>query len=82
MPLSKTYAQILLSQGFKDEAIEIYEKLLEKNPKDKEIIDILNSLKKRRTFEGVNVLKLKEFDDINEENRFEFEKWLKEMKWI
>jgi len=82
MPLSKTYAQILLSQGFKDEAIEIYEKLLEKNPKDKEIIDILNSLKKRRKFEGVNVLKLKEFDDINEENRFEFEKWLKEMKWI
>jgi len=82
MPLSKTYAQILLSQGFKNEAIEVYKKLLEKTPEDKEIIEALNSLKKRRRFEGVNVLKLKEFDNINQKNRFEFEKYLKEMKWI
>ena len=82
MPLSKTYAEILLSQGFKDEAIEVYEKLLEKNPNDKEIIEALNRLKKRRKFEGVNVLRLKEFENINQKNRYEFEKYLKDMKWI
>ncbi len=81
MPLSKTYAQILESQGFKNEAIEIYEKLLEKNPKDKEILEALNRLKKRKKFDGVNVLKLKEFDNINQKTRYEFEIWLKEIKW-
>ena len=81
MPLSKTYAEILLSQGFKNEAIEVYKKLLEKNPDDKEIIEILKALKKRRKFEGVNVLKLKEFDNINQKNRYEFENYLKELKW-
>jgi len=81
MPLSKTYAEILLSQGFKTEAIEVYKKLLEKNPEDKEILKTLKSLEKRRKFEGVNVLKLKEFDNINKKNRYEFENWLKELKW-
>ena len=81
MPLSKTYAEILVSQGFKSEAIEIYEKLLKKYPNDKEIIEALNRLKKRKKFKGVNVLKLKEFDEINQKNRYEFEKWLKELKW-
>jgi len=81
MPLSKTYAEILLSQGFKNEAIEVYKKLLEKNPEDKEIIEILKALKKRRKFEGVNILKLKEFDNINQKNRYEFENYLKELKW-
>jgi len=81
MPLTKTYAEILLSQGFKEEAIEIYKKLLEKNPNDKEITKRLNSLTQRKKFNGVNILKLKEFDNINQNNRFEFEKWLKELKW-
>ena len=81
MPLSKTYAEILVSQGFKSEAIEIYEKLLKKYPNDKEIIEALNRLKKRKKFKGVNVLKLKEFDEINQKNRYEFENWLKELKW-
>ena len=81
MPLSKTYAEILVSQGFKSEAIEIYEKLLKKYPNDKEIIEALNRLKKRKKFKGVNVLKLKEFDEINQKNRYEFEEWLKELKW-
>ncbi len=81
MPLSKTYAEILASQGFKSEAIEVYEKLLLKNPNDKEIIEALNRLKKRKRFNGVNILKLKEFDEINQKNRYEFEKWLKELKW-
>ncbi len=82
MPLSKTYAEILLSQGFKDEAIEVYEKLLLKNPDDKEIKKALEMLKKRKKFKDVNVLKLKEFDNITQENRYEFENWLKELKWI
>jgi len=81
MPLTKTYAQILESQGFKSEAIEIYKKLLEKNPDDKEIKEALNRLKKRKKFKDVNVLKLKEFDNINQKNRFQFENWLKEIKW-
>ncbi len=82
MPVTKTYARILESQGFKQEALEIYKKLLEKNPEDKELIENINRLLKRKKFKGVNVLKLKEFDNINQKNRFKFEKWLKEMKWI
>ena len=82
MPLSKTYAEILASQGFKNEAIEVYKKLLDKNPNDKEIIEALNRLMRRKTFKGVNILKLKEFDNINQKNRYEFEEWLKELKWI
>ena len=82
MPLSKTYAEILISQGFKSEAIEVYKKLLEKNPEDREIIDALNRLMKRKKFDGVNILKLKEFDNINQKTRYQFENWLKELKWI
>ena len=82
MQLNKLYAEILISQGFKSEAIEIYKKLLEKNPNDEEIKKSLNSLLKRKKFKGTNILKLKEFDNINQKNRFEFEKWLKELKWI
>jgi len=82
MPLTKTYARILESQGYKEEALEIYKKLLEKNPNDKELIENINRLLKRKKFKGINVLKLKEFDQIDHKNRFEFEKWLKEMKWI
>ncbi len=82
MPLTKTYARILESQGFKNEALEIYQKLLKQNPKDKELIENINRLLQRKKFNGVNMLKLKEFDSLNEKNRFEFEKWLKEMKWI
>ena len=81
MPLSKTYAEILLSQGFKDEALEVYQKLLKKNPNDKEIIEAIKRLKTRKTFDGINVLKLKEFENINQKNRYKFEEWLKELKW-
>jgi len=81
MPLTKTYARILESQGFKKEALEIYQKLLEKNPDDKELKENIQRLQKRRKFENVNVLKLKEFDNIDENNKFQFEKWLKEIKW-
>ena len=81
MPLTKTYALILESQGFKEEALSIYQKLLEKFPNDKEIIESINRLTKRKKFKDVNILKLKEFENIDENSRFEFEKYLKEIRW-
>jgi len=78
MPLTKTYAKILESQGFKREALEIYEKLLKKYPEDRELLESIERLKKRKKFKGVNIVKLKEFDNINQKNRYNFEKWLSE----
>ena len=78
MPLTKTYAKILESQGFKREALEIYEKLLKKYPEEKELQESIERLKKRKKFKGVNIVKLKEFDNINQKNRYNFEKWLSE----
>ncbi|GAB6073890.1 tetratricopeptide repeat-containing protein [Nautilia lithotrophica] len=80
MPLTKTktYARILETQGFKQEALEIYEELL-KETNDPEIVEAIERLKKRRFFEGVNVLRLKEFNEINQLNRYDFEKWLSEI---
>jgi len=82
MPLTKTYAQILESQGFKKDALEIYEKLLKLNTDDDEIKKNIKRLKERKKFEGANILKLQEFDKINEQNRYDFENWLKDFKWI
>ncbi len=81
MPLTKTYARILESQGFKSEALDIYQKLLKKNPKDKELLKNIKRIQKRNTYKGVNVLKLKEFENLNNKNRYKFEKWLGDMKW-
>jgi uncharacterized protein HemY len=80
MPLikTKTYAQILEMQGFKEEALAIYEELLKEN-EDEEIKEAIKRLKKKNQFEGVNFEKLKEFDNINEENRYTFEIWLSEI---
>ena len=82
MPLTKTYALILESQGFKEEALSIYQKLLKKSPNNKEIIESINRLTKRKKFKDVNILKLKEFENIDENSRFEFEKYLSEIRWI
>ena len=78
MPLTKTYAKILESQGFKREALEIYEKFSKKYPEDRELLESIERLKKRKKFKGVNIIKLKEFDNINQKNRYNFEKWLSE----
>ena len=80
MPLikTKTYAQILEMQGFKEEALAIYEELL-KERDDEEIKEAIKRLKRKHIFEGVNFEKLKEFDNINEENRYKFEIWLSEI---
>lgn len=76
---TKTYAKILESQGFKKEALKIYEELLEKNKEDEEIINAIKRLKTRKKIDGINIVKLKEFDEIDNTNRYEFEKWLSEI---
>ena len=81
---NKRYALILESQGFFKEALEIYEKLLKTYPNDKDIKQSIKTLINRTHFEeirDINILKLQEFENINEENRYEFEKYLKEIKW-
>jgi len=78
---NKTYALILESQGFFKEALEVYQNILLQNPTDTSIKKEINRLLKRNKFEGVNVLKLKEFDNINKKNRYEFESYLKDIKW-
>ncbi len=79
MPLTKTYAKILESQGFKHEALKIYTKLLKKYPDDKELKESISRLQTRKKFEDVNIVKLREFDKINQKNRYNFEKWLSEL---
>ena len=71
---TKTYALILESQGFFKEALEIYKKI--------NSTEDIKRLSKKRKIEGVNILKLKEFENIDEKNRYEFEKYLKDLKWI
>ena len=73
---TKIYAKLLESQGFKEEALKIYRLLLKENKNDKEIIETIKRLKTRKKFNGVNIVKLKKFNEINDENRYEFEKWL------
>ena len=73
---TKIYALILEYQGFKEEALKVYEFLLQENENDKEIIEAIERLKTRQKFDEVNIVKLKEFNKINNENRYEFEKWL------
>jgi hypothetical protein len=69
---TKTYAKLLESQGFKQEALEIYESL----PPDEEVLEAIRRLKNKKKFKGVNIIKLREFDEINQKNRYDFEKWL------
>jgi len=71
---TKTYALILESQGFFKKALEIYKEL--NSTKD------IQRLSKKREVKEVNILKLKEFENINSNTRYEFEKYLKEIKWI
>jgi len=74
---NKTYARILESQGFFDEAFVIYKNLLQKNPNDKEIKESLKRLKKIRTkFNGVDKKAKEYFIKMNESQFYEFEKWL------
>jgi hypothetical protein len=78
MQQTKIYAQILEYQGFKQEALNIYQNLAKKYPKDKEILEAIKRLTHKKKFKGVNIIKLNEFNNLNQINRFEFEKWLSE----
>ena len=73
---SKFYALLLQSQGFKNEALQIYNNLLLKNPDDLELKREIKNLTTKKYFKVSNPIKLKEFEEINQKNRYEFEKWL------
>jgi len=75
---NKHYAQLLLQQGFFDEAFLLYKKLLAKYPNDIEIKESLRKLKKiRLSFKGVNQEKKQFFIEMKSDEEFkEFEEWL------
>jgi len=72
------YAQILQSQGFTKEALEIYENLLKQNPNDKNLQETINSLKNsRKKFKGVDIKKRDFFIKMKSKKDFKkFEEWL------
>ena len=77
LPLKgKTADTVLINQVL--EHVFEYEELL-KEKEDPEILEAIERLKQRKFFEGVNVLRLKEFNEINQLNRYDFEKWLSEI---
>ena len=75
---NKTYASILESQGFFNEAFVIYKNLLKKNPNDIEIKKALKRLKKYRTkFSGTNEEMKQFFIEMKTDEEFrKFEEWL------
>ncbi len=75
---SKLYADILYSQGFFEEALNVYVSLIEKNPNDKDVLYRIKSLTSRKKFK-TDIIKLEEFKNINNSNKIEFEKWLFEI---
>jgi len=75
MLISRQYAKVLESQGFKEEALKIYEELQKKG---EDVDEDIQRLTKKRKFKGVNIIKLREFNEINQKNRYQFEKWLSE----
>ena len=79
MPLikTKTYADVLHRQGQKEEALAIYKDIYDKT-KSREIKKIIDELTTLKKFDDVNVLKLNEFNEVTQKNRYEFEKWLSE----
>jgi tetratricopeptide (TPR) repeat protein len=75
------YAQILESQGFVKEALDIYEQLLKKNPNNKEINESIHRLKNsRKKFENVDIKKRDFFINMKSEKDFiKFEEWLSKL---
>ncbi|MEA3228559.1 MAG: hypothetical protein U9P38_05730 [Campylobacterota bacterium] len=73
-----TLANIYESQGFKDEALTIYKKVLQNDPSNSEAILAIRKLsKKREHFSDVNIQMKDLFIDMNTEIEFnEFERWL------
>ena len=73
-----TLANIHESQGYKDEAIKIYEDILAKDPENEAALLGLQRLRKnRRTFEGVNQKKKYFFARMSKKEQYrQFERWL------
>ena len=73
-----TMARIHESQGYMDEAIEIYKLLLEEDPQHEEALSSLARLTHlRKTFAGVNQKKKFFFMRMHKKEQFtKFEKWL------
>lgn len=79
-----TLASIYELQGFKDEAIQIYEEILKENPENKEAKEGIKRLKKelpkRKKFSNINKNMLNFFIQAdNQEELKTFERWL--MEW-
>jgi tetratricopeptide (TPR) repeat protein len=71
---TKTYAKLLESQGYFLEAVDVYKKLLKKNPNDMEIRKIL------KKYKDVNLKVLEYFTRMEDEKDYEkLERWL--CKW-
>lgn len=72
------YAQILESQGFVKEALEIYEQLLEADSTNEDLKKTINRLKNRRkNFNGADIKKKNFFIKMKSNKDFiKFEKWL------
>lgn len=73
-----TLAAVYESQGLKDDALKIYEELLEKDPQNKEARIAVKRLKGiKEKYSGVNKEMLEFFIQMNTEIEYaEFERWL------
>lgn len=73
-----TLAAVYESQGLKDDALKIYEELLEKDPQNKEARIAVKRLKGiKEKYSGVNKEMLDFFIQMNTEIEYaEFERWL------
>lgn len=76
-----TLASIYELQGYKDEALVIYQDILKKNPDNFEAQQALKRLKINKKFGGVNEAAKKMFMNAssNSEELKNFERWL--MQW-
>jgi len=73
-----TMAAVYEAQGLKEEALAIYESILQETPNNTEALIAVNRLKgNRRSFEGVNQDMLGFFTAMDSDVEFaEFERWL------
>ncbi|MCE3039037.1 tetratricopeptide repeat protein [Helicobacter anatolicus] len=76
-----TLASIYELQGYKDEALVIYQEILKKDPENFEAKQALKRLKVHKKFGGVNEAAKKMFINASSssEELKNFERWL--MKW-
>ena len=75
-----TLASIHASQGYRDEAIKIYEDVLREDPENEEArLGLKRLTQERRTFSGVNQKKKYYFARMGKKAQYlQFERWLAE----